>query len=272
MKERLARTLRARCTFLSLFLLCLQAHSWQGPSSKKGPPSKSAQPKSALLTIRASGRFSAQHGLFFAEERRIHLYSHLSMVLSSKGDREMAPDDDELLPRWKGEPYYHTVYELRAGEWVKVLREFSTAPELYFDFGPCDPLNQLDLYTRDDPPKALEKIRPRLKVKDVTLVGGKSSFATVVYSDAPNERVTYPLKVALTVPERGLHSGGWKLLESLDVGGYGHFCGTRMMETKLASGETVSVLLVYLNEPAGSSDYIAVYSFLITTRDDAKRP
>ena len=187
------------------------------------------------------------------------------MVRNDKGERELTPDDDELLSQWKGEPYYHTVYELRAGEWVKVLREFSRAPDLYLDFGPCDPLNQLDLYMRDAPPKALEKMRPRIKVKDTTLVGGKPTFATVVYSDAPDEKVTYPLKIALTVPERAGQTGGWKLRESVDVGGYGYFCGTRMLDTKLENGEIASVLLVYLDEPAASSDYIAVYSFLIAS-------
>jgi hypothetical protein len=183
------------------------------------------------------------------------------MVPNDRGERELTPLDDELVPLWKGDPYYHTVYELRAGEWVKVLREFSKAPDLYLDFGPCDPLNQLDLYTRDDPPKALAKLRPSLMVKDTTLVGGRSTFATVVYSDAPDEKVTYPLKIALTVPERT----GWKLQETVDVGTYGYFCGTRMLDTVLKNGETAKVLLVYLDEPAASSDYIAVYSFLIAS-------
>jgi hypothetical protein len=103
----------------------------------------------AALKLVPNGVFDAENGLFFAAGNRLELYSHVPTLANPKtGKFKMVPDDDKLKPRWKGEPYYRESYALVQGRWVKQARVFSVAPDQYLDFGPCDPLNQLDLSER----------------------------------------------------------------------------------------------------------------------------
>ena len=223
--------------------------------------------ENALFSIEMNGHFSAEHGMFFATPNTIHLYSRLPKVRNVEGRFQLVPVDDELRSQWEGEPYYHEVYELRKGTWLRTLREFSEGPELYLDFAPCDPFNQLDVSRRESQIASL--LGNSAKIKDVSrfvsesrgsLVGPTASdHATVIYSDTPTRTVTYSLKLGLLAAD----SREWHLLRTLTVGVDGYFCGTRSWPIELPAEATGRIVLVYVNEPAGSSNSIAIYSYLL---------
>jgi hypothetical protein len=235
----------AKGSALLLVVLVLSAVPRQ--NEKKGHP----------LSIQKNGQFRAENGLFFAEPGRIHLYSQVPKSVNEKGEPQLTPLHDELLSAWKGEAYYHDAYTLKDGKWERDRREFSEEPDMFLDFAPCDPLNQLNVSSRYSLPANLRD-SAKVKVKDVTEIAGPCRFALVVYSDTPSLKVAYSLRVAIVAD--GAHG---QVVGVQPVSLYGYFCGARVLQSKLANGEPVSVLLVYVDEPAASSNYIAVYSFLI---------
>ncbi|MCL5286505.1 MAG: hypothetical protein M1453_00715 [Acidobacteria bacterium] len=217
----------------------------------------SAQVPESSISLIPNGSFRAEDGVFFAEAQRIHIYSHLPTSLNEKGERMTVPLDDGLRSKWKGEPYYHSSYVLKNGNWTIEGREFSDAPEQYLDFGPCDPQNQLSIL-----PSQAELGRilgPSVKIKAEIQSGDKLGYSLVVYSDTPLSTINYSMKIGLLTH----FAGSRKIVQTVNVGEFGHFCGTRTIRTRLSNGEHALVLLVYLDEPAASSDYIAVCSFLI---------
>ncbi|MBZ5701462.1 MAG: transglycosylase SLT domain-containing protein [Acidobacteriia bacterium] len=238
-------------------------------------PEKDAPPKQTKgtsraepeLSIRQNGEFTAEHGIFVEEGQRLHVYSVVPEFWDERtGAWKATPRHDALKAQWKGEPYYHELYALTAGKWVKSVREFSEGPESWVDFGPCDPLNQTDL-ANDEIRKALPH---SIRIKSIAAF---PDYATVVYAETPKE--TYPrhsldeysLQVALLV--RG--GQGWRNAGILDAGADGFFCGTRTLSTKLADGETPTLLLLYSDEPAASSNFRTVRSYIVSHADAANR-
>jgi hypothetical protein len=210
-------------------------------------------------SISANGTFSAENGLFFAEESRIHMYSQLPMVENPKtSKRELTPLGDELRTQWKGQPYYHEIYQLTNGKWVRIRRTFSEAPNTYLDFGPCDPLNQLDISLQHSELKPF--LPSAMLMKAVTEVDDEDHYFVVVFSDAPDARVRYRLKIALISAQGETLS----LQGTQDIGDYGQFCGTRALgDAKLLDGQTAIDVLVYTLESGGSGENIAVHSYLV---------
>lgn len=217
-------------------------------------------PRSAELTITQNGRFTALYGKFFASRDRIDMYSAVPEVSNEKsGKKELAPDDDDLLPQWKGEPYYYEAYALRNGIWVKELRRFSGDPSAFLDLGPCDPLDQLDLSSIHSEFKA--PLPAGSKIKAVLEFGeGEGGYAAAVYSAIPEGALHHSLILAGYL-RRG---SGWERTVGREISDYGFFCGTRAMPTTLTKGKKAIDLLVYVDEPGGSSNYITIYSYLIT--------
>lgn len=210
------------------------------------------------LALVANGEFHAQHGVFLVEPDRLHVYSALPTVLNARtGQWEAVPDDDARRSLWKGEPYYYDLYRLREGRWVQEEKKFSQGPNLYLDFGPCDPLDQLDL-----PSTQIRAALPNgAKIKNITQFAG---YATVVFSHPPQVRYprntldAYSLSVALLLRDGRV----WKFQQAIDVGADGFFCGTRTLSTKFANRGLGTVLLLYTDEPAASSNFRVIHSFV----------
>ena len=219
---------------------------------------------SARFILESNGDFSAENGLFYAEAARIHFYSHVPVAEDPKTHKRVPTLlNDGLEKQWKGQPYYHEIRELRDGKWAQVSRSFSNSPDQYLDFGPCDPMNQLDISFQHSDVKAL--LPSSVLLKDVTeIMGSHAHYFTVVYSDTPDTQVKYSLKLSLIIATgKGLHLEGTQYL-----GADGQFCGTRGLgEFKLSNGQTADDLLVYLDEPGGSSNYIRVLSYLVKKTD-----
>jgi len=146
-------------------------------------------------------------------------------------------------------------YTLANGEWkpTKPTAPPHTAvpgPGEYLDFAPCDPLNQLNIAVQHTDIAALLPRSAMLKQVVET-----KQVAVAVYSDSPNQKVRYPLRLALLLRR----SGGWSRGNDVSVGADGNFCGMRLMPQ-----ENGAVALVYLDEPAGSSDFAAIQSFRLS--------
>jgi hypothetical protein len=237
---------------VSLFLLILSPSFAQ----LKGPANSSPD-----LRLVQNGEFHAQHGVFFIEADGLHIYSALPTILNVKsGLWEPVPNDDAMKVQWKGEPFYYEEFQLQQGKWAQVQKHFSTGPNSYLDFGPCDPADQLDL-----PSAEIRKSLPaRSKIKNITEF---SDYATVVFSHAPNRQYprysldAYSLEVALLIRD----GSTWKSQGSVDVGADGFFCGTRTLSTTFADGGRATVLLLYVDEPAASSNFRGIHSFVVAS-------
>jgi hypothetical protein len=211
------------------------------------------------LGILQNGEFRAQHGVFFIEEDVLHVYSALPTILNVKtGLWEPVPNDDAMKAQWKGEPFYYEELRLQLGKWTQVQKHFSAGPDSYLDFGPCDPADQLDL-----PSTEIRKSLPAAsKIKNITEF---NDYATVVFSHAPKAGYprysldAYSLEVALLIRD----GSTWKSQQLVDIGADGFFCGTRTLSTKLADGKRATVLLLYADEPAGSSNSRVIHSFIV---------
>jgi len=235
--------------YLLAFLFLLSA---QNGSSQTSTPER--------LKIVPNGEFRAQHGLFFIEGNRLDVYSALPTVLSEKTHQwEPVPNDDEMA-QWKGEPFYYQRFHLEQDKWVLDQKVFSKGPSAYLDFGPCDPADQIDL-----PSAEFKKVLPAgAKIKNITTF---ADYATVVFAQHPKQPFprysldAYSLAVSLLVRT----GSAWQVHQAVDVGADGFFCGTRTLPAKLADGSRGTVLLLYTDEPAASSNYRAIHSFIATS-------
>ena len=234
--------------------------------------------QSIQWTVRENGHFRADRGQFFQERDELDVYQgglDSGTVWSTAENKYVLLR--EIQPSWKGEPYYHELYQLQNGQWVPKQHSFSQAPERYLDFGPCDARNQVDL--PDEPLAALNsKVRAVLpgasKIKAVSEF--YEQFVTVVYSRIPKEEPsiymtwTYPLYAALLTP----YGQSWHIVGTLKAGDWAYFCGTRTIRTKLADGSDATILLVYLSAPQGSrivSVSRSIRSFIVNRRTNSPR-
>jgi hypothetical protein len=119
-------------------------------------------------------------------------------------------------------------------------------------------MNQLDLSFQHSEIKEL--LPQAVRIKDVTEIDDADHFFTVVYSDTPDQSVKYDLKVVV-VASKGK---SLRLEGTVNLGDYGQFCGTRVVGvTKTLDGRAATDFLVYADNSGGSSNYIAVYSYLV---------
>lgn len=143
-------------------------------------------------------------------------------------------------------------YKLFQGEWKPFSAPRSARRAEYLDFAPCDPLNQLNVGMRYS---ELAALLPRSAT--IKQVIETDRAALVAYSDSPEKQVEYSVRVAVLLK----NDGHWQLASSLDSGAVGFFCGMRWLNQPNGA-----VALVYINEPAGSSDYNAIRSYWISWR------
>jgi hypothetical protein len=215
---------------------------------------QAAEPKATKqqLQLFGNGWFQELHGFFLLEGDRLHVYRALPTHLNPTTRKfEPSPEDNELKPLWKGEPYYHETYKLEDGEWVPKMwgvpnspdrREFSQSPQRYLDFGACDTNDEIDLPN----PQIRRALWPAIKIKKITEFQG---YAAVVFSGPPrpeNGRRYGPsdrsLHVAFLV--RGRRS--WLATEGRSIVAITskYFCGTRTLFSPRGE-ETRPVLLIF---------------------------
>jgi hypothetical protein len=120
-----------------------------------------------LITVKQNGYFSAEHGHFEVKGNQLHVYSALVKVPAESGGFERVPHDDDRKKEWKGETFYHDVYELQGGRWVQKLRGFSQGGSLVRLSGPCDHLDQLDLSRKHSDLSSLLDDSQNTKIKQV---------------------------------------------------------------------------------------------------------
>lgn len=141
-------------------------------------------------------------------------------------------------------------YKLLSGEWKLFSTPRKSISTEYLDFAPCDPLNQLNVGIRHSEIAAVLPSSAAIKKVIET-----DRAALVAYSDSPEDKVMYSIHIAVL-----LNSGDtWRVAADLDAGAYGYFCGMRWIDQSNGL-----VALVYINEPAGSSDYNVIRSYRIS--------
>jgi hypothetical protein len=207
------------------------------------------------LNLFGNGYFRALHGYFFLDDRnRLHVYRALPKVRNPQtNDLELQPEDNELRPLWKGEPFYHETYTLHEGEWIPMMwghgtpekREFSGVPEQYLKFDSCDSNDALDLQRVD-----LKKASwPQSKVKDVYEFG---NYAALVYSLNPTSETGPPTGYRLDqrpVWLELLKKAGktWESPDSTQSVSVGNYCGKVVM-TAMRDGYKRPVLILFFQE------------------------
>jgi hypothetical protein len=150
------------------------------------------------------------------------------------------------------EAYVRQCYVLSSGEWKSTgaPEKTNAQPVNDLDFSPCDPLNQLSVAAQHAEIAALLPRSAALKQ-----VIEMENAAVAVYSDSPHETVRYELRLAFLVRR----NGKWIRATDISVSADGNFCGMRLMDRKNGA-----VVLVYIDEVAGSADYSAIRSFRLS--------
>ncbi len=196
----------------------------------------------------------------------MHVYRALPSVLNpADGNWERSPEDDELKNLWKGEPYYHEMYELDESEWVPKMwgssdtrgkREFSEMPEQFLKLTSCDRDDTLDLQNNE--------IRRALwrgtKQKDIVEFGG---YAAVIFSVNPAS-LAGKKPVPYKSDERPVHiallkqgGNGWEFPARDAVVSTGNYCGKKVFST-VPGGNQRTVLLLFFEE----GNYAVAYSYV----------
>jgi hypothetical protein len=246
--------------------------SWllEGLGQTKSPATRERHAQPLHLFI--NGYFPALHGYFFLDGEKLHIYRALPSVLNPTGGNwEPSPEDDELKNLWKGEPYYHEMYELDEGEWVPKMwgssdtrgkREFTQAPKQYLNFGSCDDRDQIDLSGS----AVKRELGSTIRLKDII---ESDDYTEAVYSETPNRaarpRRYDPLDRSIAV---ALLAQRGKRLEftgdSRSLCSDCKFCGTRSILTK-RDGKTRLVLLVF----SVSGEYTRLDSYVLDYSADS---
>src|SRR5712692_3421440 len=248
----------AVCGFAIMGLLWLGRRAWIRKALAPSPQAKTTARQE--WTLRSTGGFLATQGVFDAKDGRLDVYSHgeePDRLNPNTGMPEYSSADD-WPPAPKRKPFYHEVYYLVNGEWVRKLKEFSGSPDKYLDFGSCDRADHLDLPTEKE---IREELPSPIKVKAIHKFPG---YAAVVYTEPPEESSDVlhhfpPIEVDLLVPDQG----GWRVADSQETDEYGYFCGTTTFSTTLTNGEPATVLLVYSVDPGNYDDYYGVRSYIV---------
>lgn len=185
---------------------------------------QNATPKFTAVSVKPNGYFRTENGLFSLSGSTLCSYSS-----SKVGDETKC-------------------YLLTNSQWRPTAVNRRPSPRVeYLDFAPCDPLNQLNIAIQHKELAALLPTSAALKQ-----VIQQEHIAFVVYSDTPDDRVRYSVRLA-ALQEAG---GKWSLRNESPVGADGSFCGMRVIDERKGA-----VVLVYLNEPAASADYYSIRSF-----------
>jgi len=117
-------------------------------------------------------------------------------------------------------------------------------------FAFCDPLNQVDLGSVNENLRSALPAEARVK----SLIRVRSDLNLVVYS-VSRKTVSYDVRVGLV---QSKVAGGYSLVVDDLATDSGNFCGVQQGEEGL--------VFVFVDEPAGSSDFSAVYAYTIDGR------
>jgi hypothetical protein len=247
-------------------LLASAALANQAPQS---PAESGSKPTAAESTkfLKNNGFFRALHGYYFLENDRLHAYRELRKATNPETAKlEPVPENDEQRPLWKGEPYYHEVYNLENGEWMPKAwgpaqlkdRSFSQVPKRFLNFGGCDKKDLISV----DRPEIKAALPDSAKIKKVARWG---NYALVVYTDVPATRPVIQHKswarprrqmappkptdravhvVLLGRAEKGKQKTWVSTHRKLDSRIPAYFCGTREVSTPV-DGKTRPNLLVF---------------------------
>ncbi len=245
------------CGFAVLALVWAGRLAWVRNAFAPPRPPRALQQE---WTLRSTGGFDSLEGLFSAEGGQLDVYSYGEepVRLSPNTGMPKYSSADDWPPAPKRKPFYHEVYDLVNGEWVRKLKGFSGAPDKYLDFGSCDRANHLDVAIEEN---MRVELPSAIKVKAIHKFPG---YAAVVYSEPSQDPLDVlhhypPIEVDLLVPDEG----GWRVAHSQEADEYGYFCGTTAFSTSLANGETAEVLLVFSVDPGNGDDYYAARSFVV---------
>jgi hypothetical protein len=216
------------------------------------------EPPEPCWTLQPNGTVGGLNALFLHQGEQLHVYIALDDVLDEKtGKFERGPDSDDLEPYWKGEPYYHEVYDLVGGTWAQERREFSQPPEDSIDLDHCDRWNRRNLRIEKEISRELPA---RIKIKAIDKLPNR---VVVVYTDpslqSPSELNYPPLEADLLVPDQG----GWRIAESQEVEEGGYFCRSEALPVPLANGESATVLLVFTEVDSATRNFFYAQSYLI---------
>lgn len=116
----------------------------------------------------------------------------------------------------------------------------------------CDPLNQVDITERED----VSALPANTKPKQVFTF---DRYTVVIYASS-NSKVNYEIRIAVLQKDG---EDDWKLSSSQLVSDQGYYCGAVQI--------TRNQFAVIIDEPAGSSDYSAVYVYQIAVGDPVQR-
>lgn len=179
---------------------------------------------------------SGENGTVAIGDGRISIYSEGSIYVEQPRDRQRVLMNNRSV----------ISYVFRDGQWQSTDDH---VPEVYAHIPTlCDPYNQINIGI------ALTKLAAALptasKVKSFGYLKDKLALAS--YSDS-DEKVTYNIRVALLSESDG---GSFTALDTDSVTQYGTFCGSEVDPKR-------QLYFVFADEPAGSSDYTAVYCYTV---------
>lgn len=230
-----------------------------------GPPAPTWSLPSGQLSLFTNGYFPALHGYFFLEGVKLHVYRALPTALNPQtGNWEPSPENDELKRLWKGEPYYHEIYELNEGEWVPKIwakdsrgkREFSQMPEQYLKFTDCDRNDALAL-RNNSIQSALwrgTKQKDTIEFDDYVAVLFSVDPATLTETKpSPYKAEQRPVQLALL--RRG--RAAWEFPAKVPIVSTGNYCGKKMLSAS-RDGKLRTILLLFFEE----GDYAVAYSYI----------
>lgn len=182
------------------------------------------------------GGISAENGVFGLQDRLITAYTDqtISVEFGSDSKRQFLHHSGSASFEVKGESM----------QWVQNNIPLTLAHEFQF----CDSLNQVDISMRVD--KEILLILPKnAKIKSTEDLSDNRTL--VVYAE-PDSRVIYKISMALV---QGKLAQKYTMIGNDTVSSYGNFCGTQALTQNLRA--------ILVDEPAGSSDFSAIYIYAI---------
>lgn len=217
-----------------------------------GPAAQNARrTKRQQITFEQNGFFYGEEQYYVVTPPLIHVYYQPPDEYDNASEKRSKGMKLQTQPN--RDTYFHEIFVLISGKWSKKYRAVSKKPDRYLTANSCDSTNALDL-----PGGPLSGALPHpIKIKEIE---DHSNYAVVVYSDTPDQKKWYSLKIALLERE----PNGWRMANSIFGGSFVHFCGTETFHIGFSSAQEPLVLLVYSgwSDPE-DRDFISIQSFVV---------
>jgi hypothetical protein len=199
--------------------------------------------QSAQPHLRKLLGISAENGLFAIDGHVLTAFSHGDIFLQYPPSR---------LGQMVDKTSDSVTIEFEQSQWRRIAKPLPLSSAS--DFVLCDRLNQIDIDSID--PSVPPALPTGARVKSI--VEFDKGPTVVVYSTS-SKAVTYDVRVALLQKKT---TGGYSLVDDDLASDYGCYCGVQVEGGRL--------LLVFTNEPAGSSDYVAAYAYAVVPPEPSK--